>query len=857
MIQCLEGVVVKFIGKTIDRLVDALSPYKQRASASIQTQTAAGVSDIARNVDLMEPVADTSRLQELMMPRLRTLLKEQAVSKASEGAANMLQARLAKQSETIEGLLEVDEKYMDGMLDTYLKAITDKTAQIDSFVDNLSEMAKENPSFLRPVYQLWAKTNGEVDSMYKLNQYLNNKLGILRKAVSDGNPEVPSLILREMQSVRTANMINGTAPATAWVGNLSAIAIRPLTQLAGSVPVGLATGNFKQMQRSLVAFGQLKETLRRASKMAREELRFANSNPNAAMARGRKDYDFSGSNDFKRTLSDFEEMEELYETWGAGKKALWNATKGLNYWNGKAINRWGVNTMYASDGFLKSVMASFESRLKAYDTAVTQNNGVFNKQDFVRIEQDLYNQAFDADGMIKDGYAKFASEEIALNADVASIQAIEAAMDKFPILKGIFMFPRTKVNAISAVQTYDPTGVLSLWGNRSWKTIAANAGDKGAVDAILEMHGMKGGTVDDFLMLKSEYIGRKLASSSVILGGAMAALSGELTGSGSNMSPADKQRAIRAGFKPYMINGRSYEKAPDWVKMSLSLTADIVNAFAGTNGEGAEDWLRAVSQAIAANIGNDYFGQEVEALSGLINGEPGSVDRYLSGLVDTMIPGAGVRSALNDVITPQLQDVENNFLGFLANRNRWITDPLLEDDIDPFTNKPIYGDIGPLEALVGRALPFWNTKGGTEPWREWMLSTGWTGLSKPMTDPHTGDELEPPQRQWINRWIGENKNWDKDMESMMTWDAGKFEREWKKLHGKRAKLDISKSYVHEMLETYKNRYFQEAWDAYLVEHPQIRDERARADERDLLTREGDYDAAVEAAEMLEEMQQKY
>ena len=172
--------------------------------------------------------------------------------------------------------------------------------------------------------------------------------------------------------------------------------------------------------------------------------------------------------------------------------------------------------------------------------------------------------------MIKEGYAKFASEEIALNADVASIQAIEAAMDKFPILKGIFMFPRTKVNAISVIQTYDPTGVLSLWSDKSWKTIAANAGDSSAVREILDMHGMKGGSVDDFLMLKSEYIGRKMATSSVVMGGALAAMSGELTGSGANMSPADKQRAIRAGWRPYMVFGKSYENAPDWMKMALS-----------------------------------------------------------------------------------------------------------------------------------------------------------------------------------------------------------------------------------------------------------------------------------------------
>ena len=550
-----------------------------------------------------------------------------------------------------------------------------------------------------------------------------------------------------MQAARTANLINGTAPATAWIGNLAMIATRPLTQLAGSVPVGIATGEWKQLQRSLNAFGQFKETWRRASKMARDEA-LANANPDAAMARGRKDYDFSPER-AKSTLAEFEEMEELAETFGPGRKAL-NATKVLNYWNGKNLNRWGVNAMYSADGFLKSMMASFDSRLKAYDDVMLKNNGAFKRQDFLDLEKQLYDQAFDADGVLKDGYAKFASQEIALNADVAGIEAIEKAMDKFPILKGIFMFPRTRIGAISVVQTYDPTVVLSLWNNRSWRTISANAGDQNAVKAVLEMHGMKGGSVDDFPMLKSEISDVRWHQALSIMGGAMTTLDGNLTGSGGYMSPADKQRAIRAGFKPYMIHGRSYENAPDWIKLGLSLTADITSAFAGTNGEGAEDWFRAVAGALTANVGNMFFGNEVEMLSGLINGDKGSVDRYLAGMVDSMIPGAGMRSALNNVVTPQLQDVEQNFLAYLANRNRWLTDPLLQDDIDPFTGEPIYGNIGPLEALVGRVLPFWNTKGGTEPWRAWMLETGWTGLSKPMVNPDTGEKLDPKTRQWIN-----------------------------------------------------------------------------------------------------------
>ena len=33
---------------------------------------------------------------------------------------------------------------------------------------------------------------------------------------------------------------------------------------------------------------------------------------------------------YKQTLADFEEMEELSETMGPGRKALWNVTKGMN-----------------------------------------------------------------------------------------------------------------------------------------------------------------------------------------------------------------------------------------------------------------------------------------------------------------------------------------------------------------------------------------------------------------------------------------------------------------------------------------------------------------------------------------------
>jgi hypothetical protein len=513
--------------------------------------------------------------------------------------------------------------------------------------------------------------------------------------------------------------------------------------------------------------------------------------------------------------------------------------------------------MYSADGFVKSMMASLDSRFKAYDKAISETNGVLDKAKFIELEKGFYDEAFDADGMIKEGYAKFASEEIALNADNKLIAGLETAMDKFPIMKSIFMFPRTKANAISVVQTFDPTGALSLWSDKSWKTLSTNAGDSRAVKEILDMHGMKGGSVDDFRMLQSEYLGRKMTTSGLVTTAALATVNGQMTGSGAWMSPAEKKRALNAGWRPYTIFGKPYDKAPDWVRMFFSLTSDITMAHFGTEGTAAQDWFGTMRDVMTANVGSELFGSEVESLSELMNMGPAKVERYLAGLVDTMLPGAGVRSALNDVLAPQLFDVEDNFQSYLANRNRWLTNPLLTEAVDPFTGNEINGARYPLEKFMGRFMPFWESAGGDEPWRRWMMSTGWTGLSEPMTDPYTGEKLPPDARQWINAWIGKNGGWDKEMEGYMKWDDGKFESEWKKLHGKRAKLDIGQSYIHEMLDESKNRQFNAAWDAYIMEHPQVRDQQILKDAQKSETKAGNYGAAVGLAEQAENIQNIY
>ncbi len=855
----------ELLRKTAARLIDAVSPYKQRSSAAIQTQAAGSVSDISRNIDLMADVSDTSRLQELVMPRLRVLLKEAETSKASQRLAGEVRAKFQNKTKDIDGLLDMEDSYLDDLLADYDSSMMQSSKKVDEFVDTLESISKENPAYLRPMYRMWAKTNGDIDTLYKMNKYINNRLGIIQKGIVDQNPQIPSIVLKELSGVRMGNLLNGLAPAKAWVGNASALMIKPATIFAGAVPRAIK-GDLKPIQRAWYMFSGGMETFNRARKLAQEELRFANANPDAAMARGRSDYNMSeqanpGGNDWRKSLSDFEEFEEMSETWSLGKQAIWNITKTTANWNRKSWNRWGVHTMYSADGFVKSMMGSASARGQAFDQLFQETGGSFSRADFQKVEKQLYDQTFDGNGLLKDGYAKYMSEEVALNADVPLVNAFQTAMDNVPILKSIFMFPKTRLNQFSVVQTFDPTGALGLWRDKSSKVLRAQTPDE--INDALDAHGMRGATMEEFEMLKSEYIGRKMMTSGAVLSTALMAANGRVTGSGPS-DPTENKKWRDLGNQPYHINigtgapdWRSYEALPAWAKSFIGLTADVTREFTSVDSEVAQEWLSTIADAIQANVTNDLFAGEIENLNGLVNGNGVDFARYASNMIDSMIPGTGVRSTLSSVLVPQLQDVQNNLVNYLANRNRWIPaiNSQLADRIDIFTGEPVGADASPIELVLSKLLPGFQTKSGREPWRQWLMTTGWDGLSKPMTNKMTLEELTPPQRQWVNDWIGTNLDLDREVEKLMTWEDGKWAKELDKYAKKKGlrsqkEFPVKETFIHEYLDDMMINAYDQAWAAYEAQNEQFADIKPLKAARDQAIKEGTFNEAQQLADQI-------
>ena len=65
--------------------------------------------------------------------------------------------------------------------------------------------------------------------------------------------------------------------------------------------------------------------------------------------------------------------------------------------------------MYAIDGFTGSMMASGSARAKAYAQMMETHNGAFSKSAFNKLQRKLYDDAFDANGVLTDKAAKNAT----------------------------------------------------------------------------------------------------------------------------------------------------------------------------------------------------------------------------------------------------------------------------------------------------------------------------------------------------------------------------------------------------------------------------------------------------------------
>lgn len=786
-------------------------PNAMRASAMITQNAADNVADASTAAMWLDGLADTSRQQELAFDKLKLLAREVRINQAISGMALNYKKfiKAGKKDEAVAYLSNAPERLNEVLQEASIKG--------NNLVDEIKAIREQNPEYWSPFMKAFDATNGDVDTLHKLHQYAQNRIGILKKAFVDGNPEIPSSILQELSAVRYNSILFGLAPVRAAFGNAMLLVSKPVSILAG----GLASRDSEVMKRALYTFGGISESFKRGIKLMGDEWRLANSNPEGIMTRGRADLAQS-------RLDDLELMDSMADGWKAdgqlGKYAIWNITKGLSWYNNNPFNRLGINAMYAVDGFTKAFTTSMVMRAKAYDELYTAGKGVIDEAQFAARQQQLYSEAFGPDNLITDKAATFAASEISLNLDSKIVDDFNHFLNRVPAAKSLFMFPRTGINALELGWSFNPLSSIGLAAGRAKKVLKASTNDE--IMEVLAEHGIdytSTGADIAFRALKSEYVGRQIMGSTIVTVAGLWALEGNLTGNGP-VNDAERRRMINLGWQPNSfkdpITGewRSYKGLEPFDTL-LGLVADFTYEANRVDSSIAEGWWQKLSFSISMNVANKTFLSGFEPLVSMLSGDASAVTRFTAGMVNTTLPVAGARSLLSQAITPQLKDVENDFMSWMKNYNKYLYNGNddLKDLVDIYTGEPIkFHD--PLTAAFNAMLPTFKTNGGMEPWRQWLIKTGWDGLQTQRMNRNKQQPLTTTERQWINNWIAANMDLKGSIQKMMNrpdayWD--KKIREYTKARGMQSQSEfpIKQLVVHQMLNKIHDDAFEAAFSA--------------------------------------------
>ena len=798
--------------------LDMFNPNSRRASALLVKDAAGTATDLGRAIDLI-PNKNTANLQAKMFEKLELLASEIRANQYIAGKT-LEYKKLVKNGnhpKVVAWMAEQSELFSQGLADAKAKGL--------QTVKTYKEIAENNPEYLKVFAEAVDHTNGKVDTLAKLKAYGDKNIGALKAAFWQ-DTEVPSWFIRGLTGVRYNSMLAGKAAINAMEGNVLGLALKPMTATLGAA----AQLDGGQLSKALATYGGLSENFKRAAAHMVEEWKFAVSNPEAAMMKGRQDL-------IQKQLDNFEIMEQMAQIWAdegqTGKLMMWNFSKSLNGFNNSKFARYGLNAMYALDGFTNSMITSANARAKAYDELILDRGNYASKEAFQEAFQkkqtEIYDQFFDANGALKQelpGNVKYQAGELEFNLDDQIASQITKLTDNSPIMKAFFAFPRTGINALKFSWSYNPVGGAVSWMSGVGKMGAVfNAKTDEQILAALKLHGIDELDKEAFKALKSEYIGRQMVGGTVVSLAGLWALEGNLRGNGPS-NAADRKAMESVGWRRQTIrnpiNGEwvSYSNREPFTSI-LSTVADVVDMGRRVDQATSEEFFQKAVAAIAVGPTSNTFLSGLRPLAAMLSGDPGEWNRFAANTATSMVPWSGAVSSLNRVITPQLKDVQNDIREYVKNRYKFLSpqNQHLVDLLDVYTGKPInYTD--PITALANEVVPFFNTNTGEEDFRFNLIESGWKGMPSHQVNPYTGGKIHPEERHYINNWVAQNYPLRERVEELFdpNTDVGKLAlqslEEYRRTRGQDSQKEnpIKDIFMHNMLDDIHREAFNMAFN---------------------------------------------
>ena len=508
--------------------------------------------------------------------------------------------------------------------------------------------------------------NDKLSTFDDLDTFFRRKLW----GYTDGDVVQQNALLRELGSMYVNSVLSGPkTPIRAAFGTGFVTYSRPVFSAIGAA----INGDQRQLKASFAQIQGLFEATGDAWAVFRKQLKSnfeGGEIPDLGTIATR----------YNRTESDtdWEMLGNWVQNRGSdAEKAWYFSTDFLRGANRNVLLTWSSRVMNATDLAFHTIIGKQKARseafLKTLDTFEAAGKDITDAEfpAFMRnYEAAINDEIFDANGLLRDSFAKYVADEATMTKDLPVVAArFEKAFQSNALLRPFLLFARTGYNALELTAKHTPFLNNAIKEIHAVKTLPTGHPD-------LLRYGIR--TADEHDAAKAIIRGRAAIGGMTIMSAVGMYLSGRLTGNG----PQEKQLRdtwMQSGWQPRSIMLPT-PTGPKWVSYDslepfngfLAFVADVGDVSQQMGEEWTEKMLGSAWYLIQANITNRSFFFGLSQLSDVIgNSAPDTAEKFLGNLVNSQVPLSSMRNEIGRFFNPGMRELEAGFWDSIKNRNLW------------------------------------------------------------------------------------------------------------------------------------------------------------------------------------------
>ena len=702
----LDPVGYKAVNKATSKYLDFWSDISTHKARGLMLTSEAGqVSDLAEGARIMDGTDAIPRAQEQILDRLEFFDIESSIAdfewKAKARNFEALKAAVeSKDSQKlIRQLEEANQQYDDKLSDIIIKS--------KQFRETLQSIYDNNPEFAKSLTLAYEVANGDAKSIKGLNHMIKNNFGVFNKSIIDGDPELPSMLNKALMSNIFNSMLSALAtPFRAVFGNLGGLISEPVSVFYGA----LREGDGIQMKRAAHMYFGFSDTAQKGFKYMGEIFKKASESPENIAHVFRQDLalEEAVNAEFAESIATAAAKNGEY-----GPQVILNYTNELKALARHPALRFGPNAMTALDGFTEATQKIAQDKGMAFDILMEKYPGGpsnWTQKEFKEVYDNLWKQGWDdSTGTISQSAVEYSKREIALNLDTPLVRRLNPLIKKFPLLRSIFWFPTTQMNALDMFGKYGNTSRVAIGTNFAgeYAELLGPLGTKKIEDFtipeiknILSKRGMdmSGDYMAKFKHLRYKTRGRVATGNLAVMGAGMLFMQGRIRGNGHWDATTQKQR-LNKGWRPLTWKPPGLDK---WISYEwlgplakwVGLTVDGFDNFNSMSTTRLDQFGKKMGFILGASITNDSIFGSMEPLFSLLGNNDAARNRYIGNMTNAIFPLSGFRNELGKNMYGMLREVESDDIGqIMRNRNNYLdlVDPegALPSLVDWTTGKPI------------------------------------------------------------------------------------------------------------------------------------------------------------------------